>query len=280
MLVMPRIDKEQIRDYNREYYKNNKCEHGKFKTRCVTCGGGSLCVHGKQKPTCRECGGSLFCKHNRNKHRCKECKVERENETLTLTTERTEECTQNTDENTEENTEENTNDTILTNEFAVGEKTDSENSYNSTIIYKIVCKDSTVTDFYVGKTIDLKNRMRKHRQDSQRQDRQHLNLYRVINANGGWDNWNVVILETANLQSDQQARKLEHDWWKRLNPSLNHNQPLFLGLTNDEIAMEMKELGYTGLSKYKHYKLNQLVDEQEREIKRLKTILNENNIRF
>ena len=50
-----------------------KCEHGRRKTRCKECGGGSICEHGKQKTQCKECGGSQICEHGRRKTRCKEC---------------------------------------------------------------------------------------------------------------------------------------------------------------------------------------------------------------
>jgi len=51
----------------------NKCEHGKRKTICKECGGGSICEHGKQKSVCKECGGGSICEHGRQKSRCKEC---------------------------------------------------------------------------------------------------------------------------------------------------------------------------------------------------------------
>jgi len=50
-----------------------KCEHGKSKTRCLDCGGGSLCEHGQVKYRCLECGGSAYCKHEIQKCRCPTC---------------------------------------------------------------------------------------------------------------------------------------------------------------------------------------------------------------
>jgi len=51
----------------------NKCEHGKRKDQCKSCGGSSFCEHGKQKAYCKECGGSAFCEHGKQKAKCKEC---------------------------------------------------------------------------------------------------------------------------------------------------------------------------------------------------------------
>ena len=53
--------------------ESRKCEHGKFKTRCLDCGGGSLCEHGEIKYHCRECDGNAYCKHKIKKQRCHKC---------------------------------------------------------------------------------------------------------------------------------------------------------------------------------------------------------------
>ena len=53
------------------------CEHGREKSRCKECGGGSICEHGRIKSQCKDCGGSSFCEHGRIKYRCKECRPRR-----------------------------------------------------------------------------------------------------------------------------------------------------------------------------------------------------------
>jgi hypothetical protein len=50
-----------------------KCEHGKRKTYCRTCGGSSLCIHDKVKRRCHTCGGSAFCEHGKYKETCRTC---------------------------------------------------------------------------------------------------------------------------------------------------------------------------------------------------------------
>ena len=49
------------------------CEHNRLKTRCKECGGGSICEHEKRRTQCKECHGSAFCEHGKQKPRCKEC---------------------------------------------------------------------------------------------------------------------------------------------------------------------------------------------------------------
>ena len=49
------------------------CKHGRRKTLCKPCQGGSICVHGKQRGWCKQCGGTALCSHGRQKSRCAEC---------------------------------------------------------------------------------------------------------------------------------------------------------------------------------------------------------------
>ena len=68
--------------YMKAYYEKNKdqikikrtsCIHGRVKTCCKECGGGSVCIHGKYKKYCKDCGGSAYCEHGKNKNKCKDC---------------------------------------------------------------------------------------------------------------------------------------------------------------------------------------------------------------
>ena len=49
------------------------CPHGRLRTRCKECGGGSICEHGRQRFDCKECGGKGICEHGRRRSDCKEC---------------------------------------------------------------------------------------------------------------------------------------------------------------------------------------------------------------
>jgi hypothetical protein len=51
----------------------NYCTHGKRKSRCKLCGGISLCEHNILKQNCKLCGGSTWCVHEKLKTRCKDC---------------------------------------------------------------------------------------------------------------------------------------------------------------------------------------------------------------
>ena len=38
-------------------YRNKRCEHGREKRDCVSCGGSRVCQHQRLQRSCRECGG-------------------------------------------------------------------------------------------------------------------------------------------------------------------------------------------------------------------------------
>ena len=50
-----------------------KCEHGRRRTLCKDCGGGSICEHGRRRSICKDCGGSGICEHGRQRSTCKDC---------------------------------------------------------------------------------------------------------------------------------------------------------------------------------------------------------------
>jgi hypothetical protein len=50
-----------------------RCIHGKEKTYCKDCGGGSICVHGIRRSFCKQCGGSQICQCGKRKSLCKTC---------------------------------------------------------------------------------------------------------------------------------------------------------------------------------------------------------------
>lgn len=95
--------------------------------------------------------------------------------------------------------------------------------YSQTVIYKIVCKDKAITDFYVGHTTDLTRRENTHlSRSSGTNEWCYTKLYEFIRANGGWTNFEMQILDHfINCQSKEEAITMEEEWIKKLNPPLN-----------------------------------------------------------
>jgi hypothetical protein len=43
--------------------KRWSCQHGRQRSQCKECGGGSICPHQRRRSQCKECGGGSICPH-------------------------------------------------------------------------------------------------------------------------------------------------------------------------------------------------------------------------
>ena len=93
----------------------------------------------------------------------------------------------------------------------------SNPTYMDVIIYKIVCKDPTVTDVYVGQTRKFDQRKFFHELDSRTSE---TKLYKCIRSHGGWDNWDMISLREY-VCNHIESLKMEWYWWRELNARLN-----------------------------------------------------------
>jgi hypothetical protein len=141
-------------------------------------------------------------------------------------------------------------------------------SYEKTTVYKIVCKDPKITDLYVGHTTDFRQRLRRHKEDSVKHpDRK---LYKMILDNGGWDNWDMIMIETCCFNDVEEAKQREHYWYDKLKPTMNHNMPLLFGMTKEEVENECKAI-QGGLGMLKRIKFMKIIKDLEEQIKVLKS---------
>ena len=90
-------------------------------------------------------------------------------------------------------------------------------------IYKIVCKDESVTECYVGSSKDIKERTKSHKNTCHNENSPSYNLkiYQTIREFGGWDNWLLVILEELPDSTKSQATIREEYWRIKLGANLN-----------------------------------------------------------
>jgi len=100
--------------------------------------------------------------------------------------------------------------------------------YSNTIIYKISCKDTSVTDLYVGHTINFVQRQLAHKYSctNDKSSNHSCKLYQTIRQNGGWNNWTMNIVNFFNCASKTEAREKEQEYYKSLGANLNSVEPL------------------------------------------------------
>jgi hypothetical protein len=100
-------------------------------------------------------------------------------------------------------------------------------NYQQTIIYKLCCKDTTITEIYVGHTTNFTRRKYQHHHSCYNENNKGYNLYlyQFIRENGDWDNWNMIEIEVYSCENKRQAETRERYWIEELHPKLNKNIP-------------------------------------------------------
>ncbi len=123
-------------------------------------------------------------------------------------------------------------------------------NYDNTHIYRLVCKDPTITECYVGHTTDFNSRRQAHKTRSlnPRCTQYNTPVYIFIRANGGIENSEMILIETISCTTAIEARREERRHTEALQASLNCQVP---SRTHKEYYAENRE---TISVKHKAYK--------------------------
>ena len=126
-------------------------------------------------------------------------------------------------------------------------------NYDNTCFYKIVCKDLSIKELYVGHTTDWVSRKSKHKRHATKlnSNRSQCPVYTFIREHGGWDNFDMILLERCKCDDELDARKKERHYIEQLNASLNVYIP---GRTKSEYYQDKKK--YTINKSKKYYENN------------------------
>jgi hypothetical protein len=117
--------------------------------------------------------------------------------------------------------------------------------YSNTIIYKLCCKDPTITDIYIGHTTNFVKRKQQHKNFCNAINgtainikRYNSNVYQFIRKNGNWDNWSMIEICHINCVDKRDAEKQERHYIETLMATLNKVIPT---RTGKEYREEHKE---------------------------------------
>ena len=112
--------------------------------------------------------------------------------------------------------------------------------YSKTIMYRIVCKDPTITDCYVGSTTDFTKRKNQHKYNcnNKMHKKYNLNVYKFIREHNGWDNFNMLEIEKYNAIDKADQSKQERYWLENFQATLNIVIP---SRTDEEYREQNKE---------------------------------------
>ena len=89
--------------------------------------------------------------------------------------------------------------------------------------YKLVCNDLTVRHTYVGSTVNFTRRKSAHKYDSTYPKKSHRKIYTTMAANGGWDNWSMVLIEKSFYETKLEAHRHERFYFEQLNSDIAMN---------------------------------------------------------
>lgn len=95
-------------------------------------------------------------------------------------------------------------------------------NYAECCIYQIVCDDTLITDIYVGHTTNMVKRKAQHKKLSKDST---TKVYTQIRANGGWDNYSMVLIERYPCADRYEAERRERYWVQTLSSTLNTQMP-------------------------------------------------------
>ena len=96
--------------------------------------------------------------------------------------------------------------------------------FSKTCIYIIKCKIPDKNYEYIGTTTSFKKRKYYHKKNAENNVDSHL--YKCINECGGWENWEMTILERVNCSSKAECVQKEKEWIEIMKK--NEDPPILL----------------------------------------------------
>lgn len=125
-------------------------------------------------------------------------------------------------------------------------------NYNDIIIYKLCCKNPEITDIYVGHTCNFTRRKYEHKFhcNNEHSEKYNYNVYTFIRDNGGWNNFDMVMVEQYPCENKLESERRERHWIETLNATLNCVIP---SRTHEEIQKYGKRHRIENKEYYKKY---------------------------
>ena len=100
-------------------------------------------------------------------------------------------------------------------------------NYDNTHFYKLCCKDPIITDIYIGHTTDFIRRKSVHKTQCCCETSKEHNTYRYqfVRDSGGWNNWEMVLIETLKCDDALHARKIGRVFVEQSKGTVNRRIP-------------------------------------------------------
>ena len=133
------------------------------------------------------------------------------------------------------------------------------------IFYKIVCEDCP--DYiYIGSTTSFRSRKNQHKGccNNENHKSHNLKIYKKIREYGGWENWNMIIIDEGKELTFTQARIKEEELRIKYNGNLNSQRAYrteeekkqYYEKNKEKLTEQMKEYNEKNKEKIKEYNEN------------------------
>lgn len=121
------------------------------------------------------------------------------------------------------------------------------------VIYMIKHKTDDTKKVYIGSTKDFKTRITNHKYNftNDKKKEYNLNVYQYIRENGGWDEYEFVILENIKCNLKCELLDKEDEYILKYKDTCLNCIRAFL--TDEELAEHIKEYYNKNRDKYKEY---------------------------
>ena len=145
-------------------------------------------------------------------------------------------------------------------------------NYENGLIYKLCCKDANITDIYVGSTTSLRHRKARHKSNCNNKNNFGYNcdVYNFIRENGGFENWDMVLVEYYKCETKLKLEKREREIIENLKPTLNKVIPTRTQKEwrddNKEYVKERKKEYYENNKETIKEKVNEYCDNNKEKI--------------
>lgn len=149
--------------------------------------------------------------------------------------------------------------------------------YKKSTIYKLVSNDLNITDIYVGSTTNFNRRKRQHKYTTHTEGSTNHNLpvYEFIRNNGGWDAWDMILIENYPCKDKHELHARERHYIELLGSTLNKVIPTRTRkerdiANHDKILEQKKEYRKNNIEKVKGWDKKHYEENKEKILKRQK----------
>ncbi len=140
-------------------------------------------------------------------------------------------------------------------------------------IYKIICKDETINEIYVGSSVNFSKRLSSHKGNCNNEIHKEYNykVYQFIREHGGWDNWNMIKIIEVDCEDKNELRYYEQLYISSLNPKLNCHKSYTTEEDRKEYQKEYRKENYEKIKENREINKDK-IKQRDKDYRRTKDI--------